>query len=124
MTTQPDCFGKAPTNIKWTIVRGDTASLQVDFYNQDGITEYNTSGWTYLATAFDKRLKQYYTLGVESTEFGVRIVADPEVTGQWGTGIQNTVAELKFDLQVTTDEDVIWTPVIGTITVRGDVTNV
>jgi hypothetical protein len=32
------------------------------------------------------------------------------------------VTELAFDLQVTIDGATVWTPVIGTITVLGDVT--
>jgi hypothetical protein len=39
----------------------------------------------------------------------------------WGTGYNSTVAELAFDLQVEIN-DIIWTPVLGTIKVSADVT--
>jgi hypothetical protein len=38
----------------------------------------------------------------------------------WGSTYRSSVAELMFDLEVTID-DTVWTPVIGTITVLGDI---
>jgi hypothetical protein len=50
----------------------------------------------------------------------VTITALPELTAYWGTTYSRSVAELEFDLEVTIG-DVVWTPVIGTISVIGDV---
>ena len=47
------------------------------------------------------------------------------MTLSWGTAYKTIVAELPFDLQVQisdADEDTVWTPVIGTIRVLGDIT--
>jgi len=118
----PDLFGASPANIKWNVVRGDTATINVEFYQPDETTSYDTTGWTYLATAYNAKTDTYYTLDVEDLGSSVKITATPLVTQDWGTGIGSQVAELKFDLQVTTLDDTVWTPVIGTISVTGDVT--
>lgn len=118
----PDLFGASPANIKWNVVRGDTATINVEFYQPDETTSYDTTGWTYLATAYNPKTDTYYTLDVEDLGSSVKITATPLVTQDWGTGIGSQVAELKFDLQVTTLDDTVWTPVIGTISVTGDVT--
>lgn len=118
----PDLFGASPANIKWNVVRGDTATINVEFYQPDETTAYDTTGWTYLATAYNAKTDTYYTLDVEELNASVKITATPSITQDWGTGIGSQVAELKFDLQVTTLDDTVWTPVIGTISVTGDVT--
>jgi hypothetical protein len=48
-------------------------------------------------------------------------MAPASITELWGTGYKSVVTELTFDLQVTID-NTIWTPVIGTISVFGDIT--
>ena len=48
------------------------------------------------------------------------VTAPADITAFWGTTYGGTVAELNFDLEATIDETV-WTPVIGTISVLGDV---
>jgi hypothetical protein len=118
----PDLFGASPANIKWNVVRGDTATINVEFYQPDETTAYDTTGWTYLATAYNAKTDTYYTLDIEDLGASVKITATPLITQDWGTGIGPQVAELKFDLQVTTLDDTVWTPVIGTISVTGDVT--
>ena len=46
-------LGASPANIQWTVVRGDTATLKVEFLEDDEVTKYDTGGWTFLATAYD-----------------------------------------------------------------------
>ena len=46
-------FGASPANIQWTVVRGDTATLLVEFLEDDEVTGFDTSDWTYTATAYD-----------------------------------------------------------------------
>ena len=120
--------GASPANIKWTIVRGDSATLKVEFFEDDETTAYDTSDWTYKATAYDSTgdiLDELITAGSEGY---VEIIAPASITENWGgTKYRSVVAELQFDLQVVIeggsgqDVDTVWTPVIGTICVLGDV---
>lgn len=122
MTSSQQILGAAPANIKWNVVRGDTAVLLVQFLESDEATEYDTSTWDYLATAYDPQGQEFYDLEVSASNGSAQITAPDYVTETWGTGIKDNVATLRFDLQVTIDNDEIWTPVIGTIHVIGDVT--
>ena len=116
-----DIFGADPLSIKWRVVRGDTAVLRVEFYEPDETTEYDTDTWEYAASAYDYKGDIIDELEVVSGAGYVEITATSDITKNWGTGYRNKVAELAFDLQVTID-DVVWTPVIGVISVTGDVT--
>jgi hypothetical protein len=121
MSCSPEIFGANPANLKWQVVRGDTSSLRVEFFENDEVTPFNTSDWEFAATTYDFRGDVLDDLEVSSGNGYVDITAPAEITSLWGSGYSSTVAELAFDLQVTID-DMIWTPVIGTITVLGDVT--
>ncbi len=126
-------LGASPANIQWTVVRGDTATLKVEFLEDDEVTKYETTGWTFLATAYDPASDTLDALTVESYEDGVvYIIAKPNTTKNWGiTKYKPVVADLRFDLQATIpgdgvsggggDEITKWTPVVGTICVLGDV---
>ena len=46
-------YGASPANIQWTVVRGDTATLLVQFLEDDEITPFDCSDWTFRATAYD-----------------------------------------------------------------------
>lgn len=118
----PEVFGADPANIKWQIVRGDTSPLKVEFYQNDEVTPYDTTGWQYAASTYDFRGDVIDELEVVPGAGYVEIKASPEITSLWGTGYGSVVAELAFDLQVTIDGETVWTPVIGTISVLGDVT--
>lgn len=118
----PEIFGADPSVIQWTVVRGDTSPLRVEFYENDETTAYDTSTWSYVASAYDFKGDVIDELEVAAGSGYVDITAPAEITELWGTGYQRTVAELAFDLQVTIDNETVWTPVIGTIKVLGDVT--
>lgn len=118
----PEIFGADPANIKWQIVRGDTSPLRVEFYENDEVTPYDTDGWEFAASAYDFRGDVIDELEVVPGNGYVEITAPADITSLWGTGYSSTVAELAFDLQVTINNQTVWTPVIGTITVLGDVT--
>lgn len=114
--------GADPQIIKWTAIRGDTASIRIEFWNPDEVTPFDTSTWQYLATAYDSRNDSSYELDVIINSGYVDIVASPDITELWGASVSgSTVAELSFDLQVTIDS-IVWTPVLGTIVVLSDVT--
>jgi hypothetical protein len=118
-------FGANPAYIQWKVVRGDTAVLRVEFYDQDEKNPYDTTGWTFICTVHNKRTGQFFDLDVEGGNGFATITATPSVTEQWGSGITNLVAQLDFDLEVTIQENgdtIVWTPVIGIISVIGDIT--
>ena len=124
-------YGAKPVNVQWSVVRGDTAVLKVDFFEPNESDMWDTTGWTYKATSYDPQGSILDNLEVQPGEGYVTIIADDCLTEKWGTGYSNIVIELKFDLQITIPEsnpnntigqDIVWTPVIGTIVVLGDVT--
>jgi hypothetical protein len=118
-----EIFGSDPVNIRWSIVRGDTSTLRVDFLDNDETTYIDTDGWTYVASAYDKKTDIIDELEVEAFEGYVIITAPADITALWGTTYGGVVAELNFDLEVTLDDadSTVWTPVIGSISVIGDV---
>jgi hypothetical protein len=120
--TNDSSFGANPTRIKWTVVRGDTAKLKVEFWQNDETTKVTTSTWTYESSAYDLKGDVLDTLQVTSGDGYVQITAPPEVTSTWGTGYNAVSAELSFDLQVTIGGTTVWTPIIGTIVVLSDIT--
>jgi hypothetical protein len=118
-------FGATPANIQWTVVRGDTATFRVDFLENDEVTYFDTSDWTYKATAYDKSGDLLDELTVEVEDGYVIVKAPADLTANWGSAYRSVVAELPFDLQVKIVDGTditIWSPVIGTICVLGDVT--
>ena len=119
-------YGADPANVQWKVVRGDTASLEVEFLEIDESTPFDTDGWSFKATSYDPSGSVLDDLTVTATTGSVVITADPCLTEKWGTAYKTVVAELPFDLQITitaaTGEDTVWTPVIVTICVLGDIT--
>jgi len=115
-------FGDSPINIKWNIVRGDTAKLRIEFFDNDEVTLTDTSTWEYASSAYDARGDVLDELEVTESEGYIEIVAPADITVNWGTGSGSVLAELAFDLEITIDDDTVWTPIIGTISVIGDVT--
>lgn len=116
-----DLFGSNPIIIKWNVVRGDTAKLRIQFLEDDELTVYNTSNWEYASSAYDSRGDVLDKLEVIQGNGYIEIVASSDITENWGTGVSAIVAELAFDLEVIIDDEV-WTPIVGTIRVIGDVT--
>jgi len=121
MTTVPEIFGAEPANYQWVIVRGDTGVLKIQFLEDDEVTAYNTDGWIFTSSVYDEKGNEIVELDTVSGDGYVEITATPDVTEDWGTGFRGTVAELSFDLQVEID-DIVWTPIIGSIKVLADVT--
>jgi hypothetical protein len=117
---EPEVFGADPVNIRWNVVRGDTSTIRVDFLNDDETTRLDTDGWDFVASAYDRKTDIVDELEVEAFEGYAVVTAPSEVTALWGTTYGGTVAELSFDLEITID-GTVWTPVIGTISVIGDV---
>jgi hypothetical protein len=121
----PEIFGADPVTIQWRVIRGDTGTLRVEFYQDNEVDYYNTEGWIYRCTAYDQSGNVLDALDCEPGEGFVDITAYASVTKNWGNGYKATVAELPFDVQVIIPEeieDIVWTPVVGTIYVIGDVT--
>ena len=121
-------YGANPISIKWNVVRGDTAELFIDFLELDETTGFDCSDWTYKASAYDATGDVLDELTTTANGSSVTITAPASITSNWGTAYKTIVSELIFDLQVVIDsgsgygQDTIWTPIIGTISVIGDVT--
>jgi hypothetical protein len=120
-------YGASPANIQWTIVRGDSATLKIEFFEDDESTYWDTDGWTFSSTAFDPAGAILDELTVTDEAGYVTISIPAEITLNWGTQYKSVVLELPFDLQVVIpggsgEEDTVWTPVVGTICVLGNVT--
>lgn len=115
-------FGASPINVKWNIVRGDTAKLRIEFFENDEVTTVDSSTWELLSSAYDAKGDVLDELEVVVGEGYFEIVAASDITVNWGTGSGSVLGELAFDLEITIDGDTVWTPIIGTITVIGDVT--
>ena len=125
----PEIFGADPARIKWQIVRGDTSPLRVEFLQDDEVTYFDISDWTFEATTYDPQSDFLDSLEVSRGTGYVDIMAPASITELWGTGFKSVVTELTFDLQVTIDVPninmdgpTVWTPLIGTISVIGDIT--
>ena len=119
----PELFGADPANIRWAVVRGDTSILRVDFLENDETTYFDISDWTFASSAYDPKTDIIDELIVEDFSGYVNIIIPTDISATWGTTYSGTVAELNFDLKVTLDGGEIWTPVIGTISVIGNVSN-
>lgn len=118
----PEIFGADPASIKWNIVRGDTSPLRVEFLQDDETTYFDISDWTFKATAYNPKTDILDELEVTAGDGYVDILAPACITQLWGTSYKTVVADLIFDLQAVIDGETVWTPVIGTISVLGDVT--
>jgi hypothetical protein len=119
-----ETYGRKPKNIQWNIVRGDTSSLKIDFFDLDESTYWDTDDWTYVATSYDSQGDILDELTVTPYSGYVLITAPADLTAYWGTKYTPVVAELPFDLQATIPTEsgpITWTPVLGTIRVLGDI---
>lgn len=130
VTASIDQVGASPINIQWKVVRGDSATLRIDFLEDDEVTPINISTWTFVSSSYDSSGDTLDELTVEKYTGYVIITALSETTKLWGTGYRNTVLELPFDLEIIIPNDesgaiepeITWTPVIGTIVVLSDIT--
>jgi len=115
-----DFFGSDPARITWKVVRGDTAAITVSFLQDNETTAYTTTGWDFVAIAYNPKTDTEYELETSMTSNVLTITAPSDITIEWGSTYGSVVAELLFDLQVDTGTQ-IWTPIVGTISVVGDV---
>ena len=130
VTASIDQVGASPINIQWKVVRGDSATLKVEFLEDDEVTFVDISDWAFVSSSYDASGDTLDELTVEKYTGYVIITALSETTKLWGTGYRNTVLELPFDLEIIIPNDesgaiepeITWTPVIGTIVVLSDIT--
>jgi hypothetical protein len=121
-------LGATPAHIQWTVVRGDSSTLSVQFLEDDEVTGWDIEDWTFAATAYDVTGDILDELAVTVSGHTATIFVSADITKNWGSTFKTIVAELPFDLQATIPageddtEDTIWTPVLGTICVLGDIT--
>jgi len=119
--TPQDVFGSDPAHVKWQVVRGDTSSLRVEFLENDEVTPFDISDWTFRATAYDPVEDVLDPLAVTKGNGYVDVVAAAITTENWGNNFRTFVNELQFDIEATLVDGTKWTPVIGSIVVLGDV---
>ena len=130
VTSSIDQVGASPINIQWKVVRGDTATLKIEFLEDDEVTPIDISDWTFTSSSYDASGDTLDELTVEEYTGYVIITAISDITKLWGVGYRNTVLELPFDLEIVIPSDdsgaiepeITWTPVIGTIVVLSDIT--
>lgn len=130
VTASIDQVGASPINIQWKVVRGDSATLKVEFLEDNEVTFVDISDWEFVSSSYDASGDTLDELTVEKYTGYVIITATSEITKLWGIGYRNTVLELPFDLEIiipndesgAVESEVTWTPVIGTIVVLSDVT--
>lgn len=127
-TPTTEKLGATPANIQWTVVRGDSSTLDVKFLQDDEVTGWNISTWAFSSTAYDSTGDILDELKVTVSGHTATIFISSDITQNWGSKYTSVVAELPFDLQATIPkatgetEDTVWTPVIGSICVLGDIT--
>lgn len=122
-TCGPHHLNNSPINIKWDIVRGDTATLKVEFFENDETTYIDISQWDFSASAYDPITEIRDDLEVIVSTGYVEILAESFITENWGIDSTSSglIARLNFDLQAITNDDITWTPISGTINVSADV---
>lgn len=127
-TPATEKLGATPAHIQWTVVRGDSSALAVQFLEDDENTGWDISDWDFAATCYDSSGDFLDELKVTVSGYTATIFASSDLTKNWGTKYTSIVAELPFDLQAVIPagendtEPTVWTPVLGTICVLGDVT--
>jgi len=105
VTASIDQVGASPINIQWKVVRGDTATLKIEFLEDDEVTFVDISDWTFVSSSYDSFGDTLDELTVEKYTGYVVITATSEITKLWGTGYRNTVLELPFDLEIIIPND-------------------
>jgi hypothetical protein len=117
-----DVIGATPVKVKWNVVRGDTATLRIDFLENDESTPIDISEWDMQATAYDLKTELFFDLEITTNNGWIVVTADSSTTESWGVGSRYRVNELNFDVQVTLADGSVWTPTVGVISVIADVT--
>jgi len=118
-TCGPEIFGADPAMIKWTVIRGDSSSLRVEFLYDDESTYYDNSTWKYRVNAYDPKTDIVDPLRVNEGVGYIDIAISPALSENWGSGYSGITADLNFDVEVTIG-DTVWTPVMGNIVVIAD----
>lgn len=113
-----------PIKVQWAITKGDSASLETYFYELDEVTLFDTTGWSYVATVYDKYNDSLEELDVVSSNGYVKVIASSDKTGNWGPQVKFNTAELRVEVKAyvpQTGDDLVWTFINGTICLSSDV---
>jgi hypothetical protein len=116
-----DVLGSSPVNVKWNIVRGDTATLRIDFLEDDEVTPYNISSWVIESTVYNPKTGARNDLEITKNSGWIVVTARADITAQWGDGFRYRVNELNFDVEVTLADGTVWTPVVGVVSLISDI---
>jgi hypothetical protein len=116
-----DVLGSSPVNVKWNIVRGDTATLRIDFLQDDEVTPYNISSWVIESSVYNPKTGARNDLEITKNSGWIVVTARADLTAQWGDGFRYRVNELNFDVEVTLADGTVWTPVVGVVSLISDI---
>lgn len=120
-----ELYGAKPINVQWTVLKGSTATLDISFLELDEETLFDTDGWDYLVSVYDKYNDSLNELDFVATAGKISITASSDITSTWGPQTGFSTAELRFDVKVTipqeSGDDYVWTPVQGTVCLISDV---
>ena len=120
-------LGANPISTQWTIVKGNTATLTLSFYELDESTYFDTSSWSYSANVYDKYNDSLDELDVIESNGYISVIASSAMTSNWGPVNTFSNAELKFEIKViipqSGEDDLVWTPVLGTINLINDISS-
>ena len=83
VTASIDQVGASPINIQWKVVRGDTATLKIEFLEDDEVTPIDISDWTFTSSSYDASGDTLDELTVEEYAGYVIITAISDITKLW-----------------------------------------
>ena len=93
----PEIFGADPARIKWNIVRGDTSPLRVEFLENDEVTYFDTSTWTFEATTYDPQADALDLLEVTAGDGYVDIMAPSPEAPSMTMALEKYIAKINKD---------------------------
>ena len=85
-------LGATPAHIQWTVVRGDSSSLAVQFLEDDEVTGWDIDTWDFAATAYDISGDFLDELTVTVSGHTATIFASADLTKNWGTKYTSIVS--------------------------------
>ena len=102
--------------LDYTLIRGDTRTLDLDLTDPETGMAYDLSGATVILTVEDLFTKSLAD-GIDESSGSVTVTIDPEDTED----APDYRARYRYDVQVTTAAGAVTTPQRGTILVLPDV---
>ena len=97
VTASIDQVGASPINIQWKVVRGDSATLKVEFLEDDEVTFVDISDWAFVSSSYDASGDTLDELTVEKYSLNIfdfcprmALWANKSPSGHLGFSIQSS----------------------------------